>query len=508
MIAVRGLLRRAAAAWGRSMTAQIGVSITVVSVLLVLSSSAIILRITTEELRDGSELVMLANLAVLRDDLETWHYDLGPGSRQIVNRFEVQLGALHVALFDDQRRRISASDWYEVPDQALPARALPAEELPAGITHQKLEALQQRLGPVTTLWVTADGRAFHLLLADVTVPPAHARPELKRVRVAMALEVTQARDVVRRGRRIVVYTLLASAVAAGLLGLLIARRIVVVARRLGQAAGRISAHALDERLRIEGTYNELQESALAFNRMLDRLQVQFNRLSQFSSDLAHDLRTPINNLLGEAHVALARPRSAAEYREVLESATEDYERISRLIENMLFLARAEDPRASIQPEWVELATTGGRLREYFEPLAEENGLTLELCCPGADGSARVWADRMLLLRALANLISNALRYAPRGSSVRVLVKPQADGACLLEVANDGPAIPPEAQSRIFERLYRVDPSRGGSATGSGLGLAIVRSIMDLHGGRAEVDSAPGQATVFGLWFPPPGAEKT
>ena len=183
MNAARRLLQRLGRAWRRSMTAQIGVSITVVSVLLVLSSSAVILRITTEELRDGSELVMLANLAVLRDDLQTWRYDLGPGSRQIVNRFEVQLGALHVALFDDRGRLMAASDWYEVPDKVLPTHALPAEELPAGITHQKLEALQHRLGPVTTLWVTPDGRAFHLLLADVAVPPAHARPEIGRAHV-------------------------------------------------------------------------------------------------------------------------------------------------------------------------------------------------------------------------------------------------------------------------------------------------------------------------------------
>jgi len=112
-------------------------------------------------------------------------------------------------------------------------------------------------------------------------------------------------------------------------GVLIARRIVVVARRLGNAASRISAHALGERLQLCDTPSELIESAVAFNRMLDRLEASFKRLSQFSSDLAHDLRTPINNLLGEAQVALQRPRSAEEYRLVLESAVEDYERISR-----------------------------------------------------------------------------------------------------------------------------------------------------------------------------------
>ena len=147
-----------------------------------------------------------------------------------------------------------------------------------------------------------------------------------------------------------------------------------------------------------------------------------------------------------------------------------------------------------------------RLHDYFEPLAEERGVKLEcgLCGP-EDGPRRVWADKTLLLRALGNLISNALRYAPPGSTVSVLATPRDDGACLIEVCNLGPAIPAADQQRIFERLFRIDPSREGSATGSGLGLAIVKSIMEMHGGRASVHSASGEPTTFGLWFPPPQA---
>lgn len=496
-----------AAALRASMTAQIGLSITFVSVLLVAGSSYFVVRLTSDELREGGDVVMLANLAILHDDLEESRFDIDRAAHQIVNRIEVQLGSLHVALLDDKRNVIAASDWFEVPLSALPARALSMGDLPSGITHAKVRLLQRRLGPLTEQWTAPDGRVFRVLLAQIPVPERLAtgaggtgRGPLLAV---LALEVTQAREVVVRGGKIVLASLVASALAAALLGMLIARRIVVAARLLGTAASRISAHALGERLPLADTPSELVESTLAFNRMLDRLEGAFKRLSQFSSDLAHDLRTPINNLLGEAQVALSRPRCADEYRQVLESAVEDYERISRLIENMLFLARAEDPQASIEREWIDLTMASERVRDYFEPLADEHGVKLECRQGGAQAlPQRVWADKTLLLRALGNLISNALRYAPPGSTVVVAAIPRVDG-CMIEVANDGPAIAASDQARIFERLFRIDPSREGSASGSGLGLAIVKSIMELHGGKATVSSAAGQPTIFGLWFPAP-----
>jgi two-component system heavy metal sensor histidine kinase CusS len=238
--------------------------------------------------------------------------------------------------------------------------------------------------------------------------------------------------------------------------------------------------------------------------MLDRLEASFRRLSEFSSDLAHDLRTPINNLLGEAQVTLAKPRSADEYRAVLESAVEDYERISRLIENMLFLARADDPHAATYRRWIDLRPVLERGRGYFEMLAEERGVTLDLRMHGAEPAwQQVWADETMLIRALGNLVSNALRYAPRGSAVVIESTPHDGGGCTLEVSNSGSPIAEAHLERVFERSFRVDESRAGSATGSGLGLAIVKSIMELHGGSASVISGAGRRTLFRLWFPGP-----
>jgi two-component system heavy metal sensor histidine kinase CusS len=324
--------------------------------------------------------------------------------------------------------------------------------------------------------------------------------------VTLAAQTTIRGEVRLRNRQVLQVALVIAAVLASLFGVWIARRIVVSARKLGTAASRIGAQDLHQRLSLDDTPTELVESTLAFNHMLDRLQNAFERLSAFSSDLAHDLRTPIGNLLGEAQVALSRPRTAEEYRAVLESAVEEYERLSRMIGNMLFLARAEN-QCAVAGRWVELDTTLERLTGYFELLADERGVLLvcEIFAP-SPAKRGVWADETMLVRALSNLVSNALQFAPRGTSILLSAQVAPDGSCELRVANDGPAIPTDQQQRIFRRFYRVDSSREGSASGSGLGLAIVRSIMELHRGTVSVESAAGRPTVFTLHFrpPPPG----
>ena len=482
-----------------SMTGQIALAITVVSLALVAVSSALLVRLTTDSLRDGGDMIMLANLVFLEEDLQQSQGDLKHTASELANRIEWTLGNLHVALLDEGRNVIAASDGFDLPIDALPRVTLAMNELPVHITHQKVRWLQQRYGPLAENFTGADGRMHRVLLARLWVPARMAGTPPTTVLAALSLELQQTREVVTRAWKIFTVALVASALLALALGTTIARRIVRVAQRLGTAATRISARALHERLALKDTPRELLDSGIAFNHMLDRLENSFQRLSEFSSDLAHELRTPVNNLLGEAQVALARPRSAAEYRGVLESAVDDYERISRLIENMLFLARADDARASLQREWVVLGQDTDRLHDYFEPLAEEQGVSI--ACSICERNGRVWADRMLLRRAIANLVANAVRHATIGTTVTIDARVHDGGACTIEVSNEGPPIAPDHQARIFDRLYRIDPSRGDSAAGSGLGLAIVKSIMELHGGRATVSSAPGQRTVFGLWFP-------
>ena len=488
----------------RSLTAQISLSIAVISIVLVAGSALLVGRLAGRELREGYELIMLGNLALVRQDLAAADYDLLHEPQRLVQRMDLQFGQLTMALLDDDRHVIKASGRFEVPLVALPAQAMSVDDLPPGIEQADVRALGKTLGPLTTVWTAPDGRSFRLLLARVPVPhDSRAAPRTGALLVAFAYELTQTRQIVMSELQIFGVTLLLGAIASGVW---IARRIVAAPRELAAAANRISARPMSERLSVVRTPTELVDSTLAFNRMLDRLEAAFRRLSEFSSDLAHDLRTPINNLLGEAQVALAKPRSATEYRAVLESAVEEYERVSRLIENMLFLARADDPHAATNRRWIELQSVLERGRGYFEMLAEERAVSLQIDMQGAEpASQQLWVDETLFIRAVGNLVSNALRYAPPGSSVIVSTMPHDDGACTLEVSNDGPPIAPTHQRRIFERSFRVDGARTGSALGSGRGLSIVKSIMELHGGSASVISAEGRRTMFRLRFPGPAA---
>ncbi|HEM7899063.1 MULTISPECIES: heavy metal sensor histidine kinase [Burkholderia cepacia complex] len=288
---------------------------------------------------------------------------------------------------------------------------------------------------------------------------------------------------------------LAAAIAYGIaaLGLSPLRRF---AARAEQMSSSRLAHPLPEL----DTSGELKELEHAFNGMLARLNESFTRLSQFSSNLAHDMRTPLTNLQAAAQVVLSQPRGADEYRSVIESSIDEYQRLSRMIEDMLFLARSEQAGTSIDVRRLNAAEEAERVAGYYEPLAEDEGVTVKV-----DGHAWVDADLTLYQRALSNLLSNALTYAPRGSVVTIDCVEQG-GATTIAVSDTGPGIAAEHVGRIFERFYRVDPSRHNSASGTGLGLAIVRSIMDNHGGECGVDSEPGRRTTFWLRFPRRPAE--
>jgi two-component system heavy metal sensor histidine kinase CusS len=314
----------------------------------------------------------------------------------------------------------------------------------------------------------------------------------------LAIPELQRDAFIARAWRVLFWTLAAGALATGVLAWCITRRILASVRRLGDTANRIGAQALGERLPADAVPAELAPVAQAFNGMLDRLQDAFSRLSGFSSDLAHDLRAPIHRLLTATQVTLSQPRSADEYRAVLEAAATDYERIGRLIENILFLARADHAQTRLQAQWQSMRERLGGMVEFFELLAEDRGLRLAL---DVQPGLRAWADEVLFARAVGNLLTNALRHARPGSTVTVSAHAPAPGMARIAVSNEGEPIDPAHQAAIFQRRYRVE--NPAVEAGSGLGLAIVRSVMDLHGGRVGVRSAPGLPTVFTLDFPAP-----
>lgn len=284
------------------------------------------------------------------------------------------------------------------------------------------------------------------------------------------------------------------AVISGLLGWVVARRGLEPLRDICRNAEEITADRLDRRLPSAAFPVELAEVARTLNAMFARLETSFGRLSAFSSDLAHELRTPLSNLLTQTQVTLSKPRSADEYREVLCSNAEEFERLSRTVADMLFLAKADNELVIPVREPVDLRAEVDGLFEFYEALAEENGVSLQVA-----GTASVVGDRLMLRRAIGNLVSNAFRHTPRGGRITVSLD-VAGGVATTCVANTGPEIPPEHLPRLFDRFFRVDPSRARDSEGAGLGLAITRSIMRAHGGNASVRCEAG-LTIFELSMP-------
>ncbi len=214
--------------------------------------------------------------------------------------------------------------------------------------------------------------------------------------------------------------------------------------------------------------------------MLGRLEDSFRRLNEFSGDIAHELRTPISNLMIETQVALSRSRTAESYREILYSSLEEYEHMARMIADMLFLAKADNGLLVPNREALDLAQEVDAVVEYYEVLAAERNIRLR-----RSGEGRISGDRLMLRRAIGNLVSNAVRHAPEAGEVTIGLRPGESGGVRITVANPGEPIAAEHRARIFDRFYRADPSRQRSSEGAGLGLAIARSIVLAHGGSIE-----------------------
>ncbi|QHF45894.1 two-component sensor histidine kinase [Pseudomonas sp. S35] len=315
-----------------------------------------------------------------------------------------------------------------------------------------------------------------------------------------SLQVTSGRLMTERTAMLASYRLsvyiLASiaAILLALVGYLLVHRGLLPLRRLAQHAQGIGVGNLAERLDSHGAPKELLAMIDAFNTMLERLAKGFVQLGQVSTDMAHELRTPINNLLGETQVALQQQRSSESYQQLLASNIEELERLARMLDNMLFLARTDPVSALRQRQALAAADEIARIADYFEGLAGDVGISIR-----TEGDGVIWAEPMLLRRALANLCANAIKYGAPNGELLIQAIPTAAGIRLC-VSNKGQTIPAEHLSRLFERFYRVDESRERSAHSNGLGLSIVATIMQLHNGHYSVTSED-EVTCFELFFP-------
>jgi two-component system heavy metal sensor histidine kinase CusS len=256
---------------------------------------------------------------------------------------------------------------------------------------------------------------------------------------------------------------------------------------------RIGPAHLNERVAPAGWPRELQPLATTFDAMLARLEDSFKRLSQFSADLAHELRTPIANIMGEGQVALTRERTPGEYREVIESNVAECERLSGIVDNLLFVARVDAARESIERKLFDARAAVEKIATFYRTLAEDRHVAIH-----CSGEGEIYADSVLFQRAVSNLVDNALRFTPGGGAIQISITVKAAHS-EVTVSDNGCGITPEHLPRVFDRFYRADSSR--SSDGTGLGLALVKSIVDLHGGSVRIDSEVGHGTIVTIIFP-------
>ncbi|URQ60093.1 heavy metal sensor histidine kinase [Pantoea alhagi] len=331
-----------------------------------------------------------------------------------------------------------------------------------------------------------DGTPF--ISAAALTPTRDGSGQIEIITGRLMSERTQTMNSYRN--QIILATSLAALLVAAM-SVWLVRRSLSPLRSLATEANSIDVRHLSRRMPDQAPA-ELQPLIAAFNQMLSRLEMGYQQLSQVSADMAHELRTPVGTLLGQTEVALSQTRSVSDYQALLGSNYEELERLSKMIDNMLFLARAEDASQAMDIQCIDLVQLGEKLQDYFDNMAEEKGMRLEMEMHG-----ELHADPQLLQRALANLMANALRYGDRDTTIRVYSKAQPHGIELV-VENHGPVLSAEQQTRIFDRFWRADTSRHQGS--SGLGLSIVRGIMRLHQGSCGVKSEQG-VNRFTLRFP-------
>ena len=335
-----------------------------------------------------------------------------------------------------------------------------------------------------------EGRSFRGIAARTSTRIA-AAPE---VAVGFALDIGIHEKFMEQFRRELWIAVALGILIAAFLGWVAASRGLAPARAMAALARGITASSLKDRLFSDAVPIELADLADAFNGMLARLEESFRRLSEFSSDIAHELRTPVANLTTQVQVVLSRARSAEEYREVLYSNLELLDRMARMISDMLYLAKADNGLIMPSSEILDLASEAAELLDFYGALAEEKAVQLRF-----DGAGKARGDRLMIRRALSNLLSNAIRHAGRDGKVNVIVQPSAIGEATIEVKNTGLDIAPEHIGRLFQRFYRVERP-GEPSGGTGLGLAITKAIVEAHGGSISATFGGG-ITSFVIVLP-------
>jgi heavy metal sensor kinase len=354
----------------------------------------------------------------------------------------------------------------------------------------------------TTLFEVSEGQT--VIYRTAGWPPTGATP----YRIRTAADATH-RITVARNETVLRQTLwtLAAILATGIpcaIGLAIAGgyflagRVLAPVDAMAETARRITAESLSARLPVENPRDEFGRLAGVFNETLARLDAAFEQLRRFTADASHELRSPLTGMRSVGEVALQRSLTAQGYREVIGSMLEEVDRLTRLVENLLLLTRAEAGRIPLTRTLVDLRELVAGVADNLQVLADdkEQDLTVDL-----SAGVTVECDAGVLRQGVTNLLYNAIKYTPNKGQIRVVVTATAGGDGSIEVCDTGPGIAAAHRERIFERFYRLDDARSRETGGTGLGLAIARWAVEANGGRIEVESDEGHGSLFRIVLP-------
>jgi two-component system heavy metal sensor histidine kinase CusS len=462
----------------RSIAWQLILLFTVATSLLLACGLGVFYAIVVRHAFAEDNAVLADKVAALRADL----HESGPNvfAEELKGRRAGENAAYWIRMLDSQGRT-----YVETPGMD---RSLPPEIFPPPPASARASADTQK--SVSTVGSLKDYRRGPKLFSLVTLnEESGSQP--------YTLQVAQDRSSDERVERnfavLFIMVLSGSVLASGLIAIVVTKRGLRPLQEMTQSVARVGPTHLKERVIQADWPLELKPLAIAFDDMLERLDDSFTRLSQFSADLAHELRTPVANIIGEAQVALTRDRTAAEYRETIESTVDECERLSRIVDNLLFVARVDAAREPVARKRFDARAAVEKIAAFYQTIAEERHVTIT-----CSGEAQMYADPDLFERALGNLLDNALRFTPENGSIQIGLS-EHDAGLEVAVSDNGCGIAPEHLPRVFDRFYRAEPSRG--SDGAGLGLALVKSIVDLHDGSATIESKLGRGTTVKLAFP-------
>ncbi|PYS70929.1 MAG: two-component sensor histidine kinase [Acidobacteria bacterium] len=452
----------------RSIAWQLILLFTVATSLLLASGLGVVYLLVVRHAFAEDNAVLTDKISALSADL----HESGPNifAEELKGRHAGEQAAYFIRLLDSQ-----GLTYAETPgmDRSLPPEIFPSPQKSASaVRNVKDYRRGAKLFSVVALNEESGGQAY-------TLQVAQDRSSDERVERNFAV--------------LFIIVLSGSVLASGFIAVTVTKRGLRPLGEMTRSLGRIGPTHLKERVAPADWPRELQPLAIAFDDMLKRLDDSFTRLSQFSADLAHELRTPVANMLGEAQVALTRERTAAEYRETLESTIAECERLSRIVDNLLFVARVDASREPIARKRFDARAAVEKIAAFYQTIADDRHVTISCI-----GDGQIYADPDLFERAVGNLLDNALRFTPENGSIQITLSDH-DADFEVAVSDTGCGIAPEHLPRVFDRFYRAESSRG--SDGAGLGLALVKSIVDLHGGSATIQSQVGHGTTVTLQFP-------